>query len=377
MPPSKLTAEERSAQLQQQSAVTPVKSDALLVKEVLRVHGGPAVAASKRALTQLGFIDEKGTVVPPAKALVAARAKAPQLANEAHKWNDGFDKCWSQSRVSNLRELFSVIDPVALSELNVRKLGKKHAKEPPKVAMCGLFTFVFNLDYDGQVPDFASHDAMVMYLKKRYIDAGERAHSSPLPLDYSSAGVFSITHAEGSWWVIHRFTQAKTELSTLDDPVGTKELFIEHNDSDSKATLRDKDDEGLVMQCGMLVSAAYNSSDRASEASGSMGGMQSGRSVFPTPPSEKRRRFSLMDRLPPFASSKASPAPKRALCDGAVAPASPGDAPSAYHTPKKALPAQSSGATSGAESSESADPPPSAAEVEASFVPSDAGAQSG
>lgn len=116
-------AEERSAQLQQQSTATLVKADALLVKEVLRVHEAPAVAASRRALTRLGFIDGKGTVAPPAMALVEERAKRPQLANGARKWNDGFGKCWSQSRASNLRELLATVDTAALSEPRVRELG--------------------------------------------------------------------------------------------------------------------------------------------------------------------------------------------------------------------------------------------------------------
>lgn len=326
-----MTAEERSALLQQQSAATLLKSDTILIKEVLRKHGGPAVAACKRALVQLGFVDSAGVIAAPAKNLVPPRPSALAIADDAHKWDEGFGSTWGGSKVKPIIEIMARVDPVALSENNIRRLGKKHSRDPPRAAIFQLFTFVFNLDYDSKIPAFGSHDAMAQYLQVRYCDNGERALSSPLPIDYPSAGVYALDHRGGAWFIVHRFTKQTAEIGGVDDPAGARRLFIEHNYSDTKATMRDLDNDRIVKQCCMLVSSPLAAGSSAS-GSGERAGSGEGATPLTSPPTEKRRRLALLDRFP-GSSPRASPPPGAEASASASSGQANGDA--AFVTPKK------------------------------------------
>lgn len=151
MPTSKLTPAERAATKVLQANSIIVQADALIVKEAIKVHGEAAISACKRALIQLGFIDGiTNKIMKAAASLTPTKPKPFQPALEdkedEQSWRKGLGSTWESSTVVMLREAMEAVDPVAMSEANLRKLGRRHAKEPAKAQLLLHFEFIFGLD---------------------------------------------------------------------------------------------------------------------------------------------------------------------------------------------------------------------------------------
>ena len=109
-----------------------------------------------------------------------------------------------------------------------------------------------------------------MFLRLQYCQAGERALYVPLPIDYDTDGAHSLLRRENAWWLVHRFDKLEVRLSEIDDPAGTKRLYLEHNYSDKLATMRDADDEVLNVPCQLrLCMVAPQKRPSSASASGS------------------------------------------------------------------------------------------------------------
>lgn len=311
MPPSKLTPQQRSAQLAQQSHEKMLKADKLIVAEAMRVHGGPAISAAKQNFQQLGFIDSSGNIVKPSgPAVPYTSAKASQLLQLAAtpanvEWDHGIGQSWGESDLKKLREMMSAVDSVALSEANIRRLGKKHAREPPRAPLLQHFEFFFALDPNSQVPEFDTWGELVSFLKSRYVAHGERALMGPMPVDFATSGVYGLSFSEGMWRINHRIAGVSVDLIIVNDPVGNQQLFVEQNYSDVRAMVRSKMDSNLMITCSNIIPIGATDTSAVEDDS------------VPTPtitPLKKRRRsmLALADAASPAngvpaASSRASP----------------------------------------------------------------------
>lgn len=306
MPASKLSFDERSQLLARKAQEAQNKADRLLVLECFRVHGHAAVAAAKVQLASLGFIDARSNTVnrsaaaaqmPYQAEMQQQQQQKKQLAikNSAHRddqWKVGLGASWLATEVRRIRELLEAVDGIALSEANVKKLGRKHAKEPPREPLLKLFEFLFGVDPGSQVPVSSSEAELVSYLKGRYVALGRRGRQFSLPIDFDKVGVYSCRHEEGFWHIKHEVTEAQAMIRCIDDPTGVRQFRIEHNHSDVKAVLVDMNNPAATWQCSDVVRPT---------ASPSLASLSSGGSVAPSPPSTatkhrvvKKRRVSLM-----------------------------------------------------------------------------------
>lgn len=128
MPPSKLSPEQRSAELARQSHEKLQKADTLLVSLAMKTHGGPAVNACKNNLVALGFIDPTtNKIVQPCGAAVPYRANMvagqASLANVPAKplWNQGLGSTWDACDLKKIRSFMSQVDGVSMSDANIKR----------------------------------------------------------------------------------------------------------------------------------------------------------------------------------------------------------------------------------------------------------------
>lgn len=244
MPPSKLSAEQRSAKKTQQAAQIALQADLIVVRECMKIHGEVAISACKRSMVQLGFLDgTTNKVIPASEPVKRPHSEATAaLKNEPHseEWKHGMNSTWDSCSVTRLRTLMSMVDPVALSEANIRLLGKRHAKEPQKGMVLLHWEFFFMEDVGYELPSFECERAIVDYLKSKYISAGERASYKPMPLNFKEDGVYKLFHEDGRCTLRHTFMSKTAELLDIDDEVGALPIYLEHNHSDRRATIRIK-----------------------------------------------------------------------------------------------------------------------------------------
>jgi hypothetical protein len=265
MPTSKLTPAERAAAKVLQANSIVVQADALLVKEAMKLHGEGAISACKRALVQLGFIDGiTNAIVKPAASLTPTKPKPSQPAikdqEDERSWRNGLGSTWENSSVVRLREAMEAVDPVSMSEANLRKLGRRHAKEPAKAQVLLHFEFIFGLDPASLIPEFTSKQEFLEYLRRLYSRHGRRAAEAPMPVTFSKDGVYAITHESQNWHITHRFLKKTVEIFGIDDPAGTKLMHIEHNHSDRRAVLRMKGNADFMEVCDKYFSGGSASS---------------------------------------------------------------------------------------------------------------------
>ena len=244
--------------LQRQSNQTLMKADLLLVKEVMRIHGDTPIRACKKMLVQMGFIDPvTNEIVAPAPSLLKPQVTSQaQKSSDAQPWDEGMGSTWSASSVKFLRTRMALVDPVAMSEANVRKLGKKHAKEPPKPPLLEHFEFYFGLDVNGTTGEYENEYELTKFLTERYEQHGERAALTPMPIDFGASGAWSVKQVEGLWRLFRNLTDSSVIITGVDDPHGKRRLYVEQNFSDSKATIRDHADKSYIVNCQSMFASA-------------------------------------------------------------------------------------------------------------------------
>lgn len=140
--------------------------------------------------------------------------------------------------MTRLRTFMRKVDAVAMSDANVRLLGKRHAKEPQKALVLLHWEFFFMEDVGYELPHFDSEEDVVRYLKSKYTAAGERASCAPMPLNFKENGVYKVLHDDGHWNLQHAFMHKTVEPLDIDDQTGELPVYIEHNHSDRRATIR-------------------------------------------------------------------------------------------------------------------------------------------
>lgn len=363
MPPSKLSAADRSAAQARMASAILLRADTGLVKEALRVHGEPAVAQCKRILMQSGYILSDGKIAPPAEPLLKAPSHLALKATPATEdWKTGLGATWESSSCARLRTLMTAVDSVGLSEHNLKAMGRKHAKEPPKGALLLHFEYMFVLDVTARVPDMIDEPSLVDYLKQRYITYGSRGLRQPLPIDFNGGGgVYTLGFENGNWHLTHSITKQFVELVMIDDPVRIKELYVENNHSDQRAMLKSKRDRGVHELCISLLGSRSGSDSTSTCAHPD---------DFATPPAKRIRggplgRAALLAGSPPASRALPPPAAPVALLDGRIGGAD-SPTPSALRSPS-ASPALALSPASLAPASEA--PASEAGVDEATFVP--------
>ena len=264
MAPRKMTAQQRSTMLQQMSTNTLVKANELLVKEAMRLHGEVAVSLCVRALSAQGIITDRSTIAlaPPRPSSIG---DLPALQNEPASnpsWRDGLGATWAQCQVRLLCQALCAVDEIAMFGANLKKLGRKHAREPNKGAILTLWEFVFRLDKDAATGEWSEFEAMVMFLVLRYAENGYRARFVALPIDYLIDGVYGLLEKDLKTFLVHRFEETEFEIV---DAAG-RELWIEHNYSDRKATVQDKSDLEFEVLCCSGFPELFRSTDQKRQA---------------------------------------------------------------------------------------------------------------
>ena len=264
MAPRKMTAQQRSTMLQHMSTNTLVKANELLVKEAMRLHGEVVVSLCVRALSAQGIITDRSTIAP-APPRPSSIGDLPALQNEPASnpsWRDGLGATWAQCQVRLLCQALCAVDEIAMSDANLKKLGRKHAREPNKGAILTLWEFVFRLDKDAATGEWSEFEAMVMFLVLRYAENGYRARFVALPIDYLIDGVYGLLERELKTFQVHRFEETEFEIV---DAAG-RELWIEHNYSDRKATVQDKSDLEFEVLCCSGFPDLFRSTDQKRQA---------------------------------------------------------------------------------------------------------------
>ena len=195
----KMSAAQRSLMLQQQSASVLSQANALLVKEAMRVHGEIAVNLCHGALIAQGLITDQNIVVPNTHLVVAARAPAPPPSEVI--WNDGMGKSWSDCTVKFIRLFLEAVDPVGMSEATLRKLGKRHAKEPNKLHVLQFFEMVFGLDASALVGEWTSWNSLVAFGRQRWEQYGQRSRHVVIPVEYGENGIYNFREADKNFFL--------------------------------------------------------------------------------------------------------------------------------------------------------------------------------
>ena len=149
-----------------------------------------------------------------------------------------------------------------MSDANLKKLGRKHAREPNNGAILTLWEFVFRLDKDAATGEWPEFEAMVMFLHLRYVENGYRARFVALPIDYLIDGVYGLLEQDLKTFLVHRFEETEFEIV---DAAG-RELWIEHNYSDRKATVQDKSDLEFEVLCCSGFPDLFRSTDQKRQA---------------------------------------------------------------------------------------------------------------
>ena len=165
MPPSKLSAEERSAKATQHGQAILVKADVQLVVACMKYSGASAVSACKRTLVDLKYIvGDKIVRVDPENSPVTGAILDKVPANSVPEALVPLEDrpapvlgwTWRLTQVAVLRQAISDVEPTICSHANLRVLAKKHAKDPPLAPVLEIWEFLFVLDPDGAPPPF--HD---------------------------------------------------------------------------------------------------------------------------------------------------------------------------------------------------------------------------
>ena len=251
MPPIKTSPQERSAAQTRQAAAILVKADTTLVKEAMKLHGQPAVAECKRVLIQQGFVLADGSIAPAAPVLTPAKVPMPSLLDgpATDAWKVGLADKWHQCSTTRLRALMCKVDPIGMGEANMRTLGKKHAKEPPKGIVLEHFEHVFLIDVTANVPRARCEDDLVECLRAPYVQHGRRALQNPVPIDFETNGSYKVKHESGAWMLVHNYSRQEITLNSIDDPAGTKEVYVENPHADNRAMVKCRCDPNVHLLC--------------------------------------------------------------------------------------------------------------------------------
>lgn len=195
------------------------------------------------------------------------------------------------------------MSPTICSEANLRRLGKKHAKEPPKSALLELYEHMFGVDPSSALPHFEDQTALTNFLGGRFASMGERDQYMSFPLDWIRNGVYVLEQKADGTWLANRFSGAGVCLDLVLQRM-PQHLVLEHNFSDLRATLKATDDADFEENCARLVCGsvqkrrlamlALQDSDPATmHGNASPAGLDT--NMFTTPPSTFRKRRKMPD----------------------------------------------------------------------------------
>lgn len=256
---AKATAAERTRQLVKQAQSTSDRAVLQLVKDALRVHGIGAAQPCYRSLVSLNFIDDekKEVLVPEGMAVATKKKLAEEPAVDfALKPFPKLADTWANSSVESLSAILSDCEPCSLSSSNLRGLGKKHSKFPPKSMVLQLWEFVFGIDSNSKVPTMERYLDLHRWLMQKNETNGRRAVSINLPPEWSQDGHYLVKHEGRSWWLGSRFTDNWVQLDQANDPEGMLELTIDMSWNEHRATVRDSTCANIQEVCRSFLGRA-------------------------------------------------------------------------------------------------------------------------
>lgn len=163
-----------------------------------------------------------------------AGASASALAKELEK----NQTCYMMLNVCDITMILSMLEPAALSELNLRKVIKRGQRLENSTRLLELLEFLTNESAQSTINrEYRQLGSLVRFLAGLNEKFGRRARDLTLPASWDHHGVYTLQHFGETVFIQHRFVES-LRARVYPPPPSATGLFIELNYSELRATLK-------------------------------------------------------------------------------------------------------------------------------------------
>jgi hypothetical protein len=166
---------------------------------------------------------------------------------------------WCQVPPSQIRMILSTLEPLSLSQGNLRSLMKKGMRECPREPLLQLLEFIVGIDPESEVGERRLLCHVVAWMKARIQVQGRVAAELEMPPDWSRDGYYSLSEKAGQLFLEKKNVGKVLAEGLLDGTPKLRDYTIDMNFSEHRAKIRNKTSpSALPVLCALFFGRSVN-----------------------------------------------------------------------------------------------------------------------